>query len=156
MATRTMNIEEIRTYLPHRYPFLLIDRITDLNPGESIFGIKNVSINEPIFQGHFPQQAVFPGVAMLEMLAQASGLLIYMSHDDPKKASNQLYVFAGVDNARFKRIVVPGDQLKFHVTIETQKKNYEVVKFNVEASVDGELACKARLLLVKKASNQML
>lgn len=153
MSTVAMNIEEIREYLPHRYPFLLIDRITELNPGKSIFGIKNVTINEPVFQGHFPQQAIFPGVLMLEMLAQAAGLLIYMSQDDPKKASKELYVFAGADNVRFKRVVVPGDQLKFHVTIETQKKNYEVVKFNVQASVDDELACKASLLLVRKREN---
>jgi 3-hydroxyacyl-[acyl-carrier-protein] dehydratase len=156
MATVVMNIEKIREYLPHRYPFLLIDRITELNPGKSIFGIKNVTINEPIFQGHFPHQAIFPGVLMLEMLAQAAGLLIYMSQDDPKKASKELYVFAGADNVRFKRIVVPGDQLTFEITIETQKKNYEVVKFNVEASVDNELACKASLLLVKKINNKKL
>ncbi len=100
----TMDIKEILAYLPHRYPFLLIDRVLDFTPGETLHAIKNVTINEPFFQGHFPVQPVMPGVLILEAMAQATGLLAFKTMSD-KPSPDVLYYFAGIDNARFKRVV---------------------------------------------------
>ena len=116
-----MYIEEIRRFLPHRYPFLLVDRVIDCVPGESLTAIKNVSVNEPFFQGHFPGQALMPGVLIIEALAQATGLLGFRTISEEPK-DDVLYMLVGVDNVRFKKQVVPGDQLYLHVKQELMMK----------------------------------
>ena len=138
-----MYIEEIRKFLPHRYPFLLVDRVIDCVPGESIIAIKNVSINEPQFTGHFPNQAIMPGVLIIEALAQATGLLGFRTISE-EPSDDILYMLVGVDNVRFKRQVVPGDQLTLKAKIERRSK--VIWKFSCEASVDGELCTAANLL----------
>ena len=138
-----MYIEEIRRFLPHRYPFLLVDRVLECTPGESIIAIKNVSVNEPHFTGHFPDQAVMPGVLIIEALAQVTGLLGFRTMSEEPK-DDILYMLVGVDGVRFKRQVVPGDQLMLKATIERRSKI--VWKFSCEASVDGELCTAASLL----------
>lgn len=142
-----MLIEEIRRFLPHRYPFLLVDRVLECTPGESLTAIKNVSVNEPFFQGHFPAVALMPGVLIIEALAQATGLLGFRTmSEDP--SSDVLYMLVGVDNARFKRQVVPGDQLLMKVKVE--RRSRVVWKFSCEASVDGVLVTSADLLCAAK------
>lgn len=138
-----MYIEEIRKFLPHRYPFLLVDRVIDCVPGESIIAIKNISINEPQFTGHFPNQAIMPGVLIIEALAQATGLLGFRTISE-EPSDDILYMLVGVDNVRFKRQVVPGDQLTLKAKIERRSKI--IWKFSCEASVDGELCTAANLL----------
>ena len=138
-----MYIEEIRKFLPHRYPFLLVDRVIECVPGESIIAIKNISINEPQFTGHFPNQAIMPGVLIIEALAQATGLLGFRTMSE-EPSDDILYMLVGVDNVRFKRQVVPGDQLILKAKIERRSK--VIWKFSCEASVDGELCTAATLL----------
>lgn len=142
-----MDIHEILEHLPHRYPFLLIDRVIECTPGESLVGYKNVSFNEPFFQGHFPQRPVFPGVLILEALAQATGILAFRTlgrtPDD-----NSLYYFVGVDKARFKQPVEPGDQLRLEVEFVTQKRG--IWKFNGQAIVDGKVVCSAELMCAER------
>jgi 3-hydroxyacyl-[acyl-carrier-protein] dehydratase len=138
-----MYIEEIRRFLPHRFPFLLVDRVIECTPGETITAIKNVSVNEPHFTGHFPEQAIMPGVLIIEALAQATGLLGFRTMSE-EPSSDILYMLVGVDNVRFKRQVVPGDQLVLKAKIERRSK--VVWKFSCEASVDGELCTSADLL----------
>ena len=138
-----MYIEEIRKFLPHRYPFLLVDRVTECVPGESIVAIKNVSVNEPHFTGHFPQQAIMPGVLIIEALAQVTGLLGFRTMSE-EPSDDVLYMLVGVDGVRFKRQVVPGDQLVLKAKIERRSK--VIWKFSCEASVDGELCTAANLL----------
>lgn len=135
-----MDIKEIQTYLPHRYPFLLVDRVTELTLGESITAIKNVSINEPFFQGHFPQKAVMPGVLIVEAMAQASGILGFKTLDKTP-ADGSLYLFVGADKVKFKRQVVPGDQLTLKVDYVSDRRG--IWKFTCTAHVDGELAATA-------------
>jgi len=142
-----MDIQQILDYLPHRYPFLLVDRVLEVNPGKDIKAIKNVTFNEPFFTGHFPDQPVMPGVLILEALAQAGGVLAFESVKLPETHKALLY-YAGIDNARFKRIVVPGDQLVLHANIIHVRRN--LWKFDAHATVDGELACSARLLAARK------
>ncbi len=138
-----MYIEEIRRFLPHRYPLLLVDRVLECVPGESITAIKNVSVNEPHFTGHFPQQAIMPGVLIIEALAQVTGLLGFRTmSEDP--SDDILYMLVGVDGVRFKRQVVPGDQLVLKAKIERRSK--VIWKFSCEATVDGELCTAASLL----------
>ncbi len=138
-----MYIEEIRRFLPHRYPFLLVDRVLECVPGESITAIKNVSVNEPHFTGHFPQQAIMPGVLIIEALAQVTGLLGFRTmSEDPSE--DVLYMLVGVDGVRFKRQVVPGDQLILKAKIERRSK--VIWKFSCEATVNGELCTAANLL----------
>ena len=138
-----MYIEEIRRFLPHRYPLLLVDRVLECVPGESITAIKNVSVNEPHFTGHFPQQAIMPGVLIIEALAQVTGLLGFRTmSEDP--SDDILYMLVGVDGVRFKRQVVPGDQLILKAKIERRSK--VIWKFSCEATVDGELCTAANLL----------
>lgn len=138
-----MYIEEIRRFLPHRYPFLLVDRVLECVPGESITAIKNVSVNEPHFTGHFPQQAIMPGVLIIEALAQVTGLLGFRTmSEDPSE--DILYMLVGVDGVRFKRQVVPGDQLILKAKIERRSK--VIWKFSCEATVNGELCTAANLL----------
>lgn len=138
-----LDIQEIRKYLPHRYPFLLIDRVVELVEGESIVAYKNVSINEEVFQGHFPNFPVFPGVMLVEAMAQACGVLGFKTMDKtPDEGS--IYLFAGIDNVRFKRQVVPGDQVYFHCKIMSVKRG--IWKFQCEAKVDDKLVTGATIM----------
>lgn len=139
------DIEAIKQYLPHRYPFLLLDRVIDGVPGKCLTALKNVTINEPFFNGHFPRLSVMPGVLLIEALAQASGILI---HETQGITVGDLYFLAAVDNVRFKRLVTPGDQLHLHV--ELVKRRSDVWKFTGTASVDGEVACLADLTNIKE------
>src|SRR5574343_1128401 len=132
-----MDIHEILEHLPHRYPFLLVDRVVEFEVGKSIHAYKNVSINEPHFVGHFPNYPVMPGVLIMEALAQAAGILAFKTAGE-KPTPGSLFMFAGIDDARFKRQVMPGDQLHLHVEIERWMRN--VLKLKAEARVDGELA----------------
>ena len=138
-----MDVNEIREYLPHRYPFLLVDRVLELEPGKSIVAIKNVSINEPYFNGHFPQLPILPGVLILEAMAQAAGILGFKTIAK-KPEDGSIYYFVGCDNARFKRKVVPGDQLQLEAELVTEKRG--IWKFKCKASVDGEFCCSATIL----------
>lgn len=140
-AIDAMDIHKIQSLLPHRYPFLLIDRVLECDPGEHLVAIKNVSINEPFFQGHFPSKPVMPGVLLIEAMAQATGLLAMESADVPKDA---IYYLVGIDNARFKRPVVPGDQLVVDVQLRKHKRDIWV--FATEAKVDGALAASADIM----------
>ena len=142
-----MTIYDILKYLPHRYPFLLVDRVVENNIGQSIVALKNVSYNEPYFQGHFPSAPVMPGVLILEALAQASGLLA-LSNPEWRPDDDSLYLFVGIDKARFKRQVGPGDQLLLDVRLLRHKRGYGV--FNATATVDGEVAATAELMCVFK------
>ncbi|OUR64328.1 3-hydroxyacyl-[acyl-carrier-protein] dehydratase FabZ [Methylophaga sp. 42_25_T18] len=143
----TIDIHEIQRLLPHRYPLLLIDRVIDFTPGEQLIGIKNVTFNEPHFTGHFPQRVIMPGVLILESLAQATGLLAFKTATD-LSSDEELYYLAGIDNARFKRPVEPGDQLQLKVTLVKQKRN--LWKFFGEATVDGELVVSADIMCVNQ------
>ena len=138
-----MNVNEIMGLLPHRYPMLLVDRVVEYVPNERILAYKNITVNEDVFNGHFPATPIFPGVMTIEALAQASGILGFLSTgttaDDGK-----LYLFAGVDKVRFKRPVVPGDKLVLSSEVETVKRN--IWRFKTVATVDGEVACAATLL----------
>jgi len=135
--------EEVKQFLPHRYPFLLVDRVLECTPGESLIAIKNVSVNEPFFQGHFPQKAVMPGVLIIEALAQATGLLGFRTMSETPR-DDLLYMLVGVDNVRFKRQVIPGDQLT--LSVKLVKRSRMIWKFICEASVDGELVTSASML----------
>ena len=132
----------IQNYLPHRYPFLLIDRIIEVKKGKEITAQKNVSNNEPFFQGHFPEYPVFPGVLLLEAMAQATAILDVQSNN--RDMSKQLYYFVGIDNARFKKQVVPGDIIIINAKLIQSKS--EVHKFSAECKVDDEIVCKADLI----------
>lgn len=138
-----MYIEEIKQFLPHRYPFLLVDRVLECVPGETITAIKNVSYNEPFFLGHFPQQSIMPGVLIIEALAQTTGLLGFRTMSEQPR-DDVLYMLVGVDNVRFKRQVIPGDQLMLKAKVERRSK--VIWKFSCEASVDGKLCTAADLL----------
>ena len=142
-APITMDIHQILKKLPHRYPILLVDRVLDIELGRSIRAIKNVTINEPIFLGHFPHRPVFPGVMIIEALAQASALLSFATMGDDVGDDTVVY-FVGIDGARFKRPVEPGDQLILEATIERARAG--IVKYKVHATVDGELAVEAELM----------
>jgi 3-hydroxyacyl-[acyl-carrier-protein] dehydratase len=137
-----MDIHKILTLLPHRYPILLVDRVLEIDKGKSIKAIKNVTINEPYFTGHFPHRPVMPGVLMLEALAQAAALLAFDALDK-QSDSNTVYYFAGIDNARFKRPVEPGDQLILNVVMVRMKAG--IFKFQAKAMVGDELAAEADL-----------
>ncbi|MDA7571248.1 3-hydroxyacyl-ACP dehydratase FabZ [Porticoccaceae bacterium] len=138
-----MNINEIMALLPHRYPLLLVDRVLELVPNERILAYKNISVNEEVFNGHFPGAPIFPGVLTIEALAQASGILGFASTNTTAD-DGKLYLFAGVDKVRFKRTVVPGDQLMLSSEVEAVKRN--IWRFRTKATVDGEIACQATLL----------
>ena len=143
MTTPALDIHQILNKLPHRYPFLLVDRVLEIEKGVRIKALKNVSINEPFFTGHFPRRPVMPGVLMLEALAQAAAILSFDSLGiDPD--DNTVYYFAGIDAARFKRPVGPGDQLILDVTLNRVKAG--VFKFKARASVDAVLAVEAELM----------
>ncbi len=142
-----MDIHDILKYLPHRPPFLLIDRILEMKEGHSLVALKNVTMNEAFFVGHFPNKPVMPGVLILEALAQASGVLAYKS-TNTLPSDGVLYYFAGIDNARFRRVVEPGDQLRLEVKVIRSKR--DIWKLEGIAYVDGELACSAELLSARR------
>ncbi|MBS0445758.1 MAG: 3-hydroxyacyl-ACP dehydratase FabZ [Proteobacteria bacterium] len=138
-----MDIHAIIQRLPHRYPILLVDRVLEIDHAKRIVALKNVTINEPYFVGHFPQRPVMPGVMMLEALAQTAAILAF-DIIGPERGKNALFYFAGIDNARFKRVVEPGDQLVMHVTLERMKAS--IVKFNGRSMVGEQLAVEAELM----------
>jgi beta-hydroxyacyl-ACP dehydratase FabZ len=137
-----IDIKEIMQILPHRYPFLLVDRIESLKEGEEIVGIKNVSINEPFFVGHFPGNPIMPGVLIIEAMAQVGGVLAF--HSSPKEWAGSLVYFMGIDKVRFRKPVVPGDQLRLKLTTIRQKQ--KVFKMRGEAYVEGTLVAEAELM----------
>jgi len=140
-ATKSMDILEIMKMLPHRYPFLLVDRITEYETEKFVKGYKNVSFNEPFFQGHFPENPVMPGVLQIEALAQISAAIIY----GLPNSLNKIALFAGIDSVRFKRVVRPGDRLDLYS--ELTKSKGPIAKFHVKGSVDGQTAVEADLTI---------
>ena len=143
----TMNINQIKNYLPHRYPFLLVDRVIEFEVGKSLRAIKNVTNNEPFFNGHFPNQPIMPGVLIIEALAQATGLLCFRTMgEEPQQ--DTLYMLVAVDKARFKQAVIPGDQLDMRVSLLKRKGIMWV--FNAEAYVDDKLVASAELMCAAK------
>lgn len=143
-----MDIHKILKQLPHRYPFLLVDRVLELEKGKSIKALKNVTINEPFFEGHFPNRPVMPGVLMLEALAQASALLSFDALDAAPD-DRMIYYFAGIDNVRFRRPVEPGDQLILHAELLRMKAG--IFKFKTRAMVADDLAVEAELTCAMRA-----
>ncbi len=144
---RSVGIEKIMQLLPHRYPFLLVDRVLDYQPGEWIKAIKNITFNEPQFQGHFPDHPVMPGVMLVEGMAQAAGILTQLSRDG--LANDALFYLVKVDNAKFTQIVVPGDQLTYECHIKKVIKNMTL--YSCKASVAGKVVAKADLLCAEKS-----
>ncbi|WP_028117298.1 3-hydroxyacyl-ACP dehydratase FabZ [Ferrimonas senticii] len=144
-SVSTMDVNAILEYLPHRHPFMLVDRVLDYTAGERLTARKNVSYNEPFFPGHFPQAPIMPGVLILEALAQASAILAFKTYG---KQENSLYLFAGIDNARFKRQVVPGDTLTLEV--EFVKERRGIGFYSCQALVDGQVVCSADLMCAKR------
>lgn len=145
-----MDIHGILKTLPHRYPFLLVDRVLECTPGKSLVAIKNVSINEPYFVGHFPHRPVMPGVLILEALAQATGLLAFVSAGGSAD-EHGLYYFAGIDEVRFRKPVEPGDQLVLEVELLRLRRG--IGKFAARARVDGEIVCEGVLLCAEREFN---
>jgi 3-hydroxyacyl-[acyl-carrier-protein] dehydratase len=138
-----LDIGMIRRLLPHRYPMLLVDRVLEFEAGKFIRGVKNVTVNEPFFQGHFPAYPVMPGVLVIEAMAQVAGLLTMLS-DVARRDGSQMVLFAGIDEARFKRQVLPGDTLLLEADLERAVRG--IGRFKARASVDGQLVCEARLM----------
>lgn len=143
----SIDIHQVMEMLPHRYPFLLIDRVLDYTSGESLTAIKNVTINEPFFPGHFPLRPVMPGVLVVEAMAQACGLLTNLS-DDSYNRDKGVFLFVGIDKARFKRQVEPGDQLRFEVKINRKMRG--IWMYTGNAYVGNEVACTAELMCTFK------
>ena len=137
-----IDIVEILNTLPHRYPFVMVDRIISLDPGKEITGLKNVTINEPFFQGHFPERPVMPGVMILEGMAQVGGIMAYYAN--PGSIGNKLLFFAGIDKARFRKPVVPGDQLILNLKIVKEKRS--ILVLSAKAFVDDKLVAEAQLM----------
>ncbi len=142
-----MNINEVKNFLPHRYPFLLIDRVLGFTLGKNLTAIKNVSFNEPHFIGHFPDQPIMPGVLIIEALAQATGILAFKS-EVGQPVTGQIYMLVGVDKVRFRKTVVPGDQLKLYVEVMTVKRG--IWKFNCRATVEEQLVTSAEIICTQK------
>ncbi|EPR30523.1 (3R)-hydroxymyristoyl-(acyl-carrier-protein) dehydratase [Alkalidesulfovibrio alkalitolerans DSM 16529] len=140
-ASRRVDVRQIMEYIPHRYPFLLVDRVVEYTPGESLVAIKNVTINEPFFQGHFPGLPVMPGVLMIEAMAQAGGVLVFKSFD--LDLNGKLFMFTGIDKVKFRRPVTPGDQLVLRLS--DLKRKFTLFKMHGQALVDGEVAAEADL-----------
>jgi 3-hydroxyacyl-[acyl-carrier-protein] dehydratase len=136
-----MDIKKIMDLLPHRYPFLLVDRVVEVEPGQRLRAIKNVTINEPFFPGHFPEKAVMPGVLLIEALAQATGIL---AMDSEEVADAAIYYLVGVNKARFKQPVVPGDQVTLDVSVLKQRRG--IWTFDTKATVDGKLCASAEIM----------
>ncbi len=145
-----MDIEEIKKLLPHRYPFLLVDRVVEIELGKRILAYKNITANEEVFNGHFPDRPIFPGVMIIEAMAQAAGLLGFASVNK-KEGDNSLYLFAGADGVRFKRPVVPGDRLMLEAEIDSNKRN--IWRFICSAHVDDQLVCRATILCALQGDN---
>ena len=139
-----VDVTRIQELLPHRYPFLLVDRVLELEPNQRILAVKSVSINEPFFQGHFPGHPVMPGVLVLEALAQAGGLLTQLSAGDAEDGDEKLFYLVKIDNARFSRMVVPGDQLMLEVRLKRVIRN--MAMYECIASVDGKQVASADIL----------
>ena len=143
----TMGIAEIRAHLPHRYPFLLVDRVVSIDLGESIHAYKNLSINEPYFDGHFPDEPVCPGVLLVEAMAQTAGILGFKTMDKTP-ADGSIYYLVGVDGLRFKRPCVPGDRVDLFASIVSERRG--VWKFDVRSEVDGALCASASILCANR------
>ena len=139
-----ISLEEIKKILPHRYPFLLIDRVLEIKKGKYCKALKNISANEEVFQGHFPSQAVLPGVMIVEALAQTAGIVIHSGKIDD--SSSDIVFFAGIDKAKFRIPVIPGDQLLLETNLINQRRNFWV--FEAKASVDEKLAAQAEIKLM--------
>lgn len=144
---KSIGVEEIMTLIPHRYPFLLVDKVVDYESGEWIKAIKNVTFNEPQFQGHFPGHPVMPGVMLVEGMAQAAGVLTQLSRDG--LANDALFYLVKVDNAKFTQIVTPGDQLEYECRIKKVIRN--MTQYQCKATVDGKVVAKADLLCAEKS-----
>jgi 3-hydroxyacyl-[acyl-carrier-protein] dehydratase len=142
-----MDINDILQHLPHRYPFLLIDRVTEFNPGESLVGYKNVTYNEPFFQGHFPERPIMPGVLILEAMAQATGLLAFKTVERGARRES-LYFLVGMDRARFKRPVEPGDRLVLRAKLLRSRRGIWV--FDCDASVDDSIVASAEIMCTEQ------
>ncbi len=142
--SQQMDINQILQHLPHRYPFLLIDRVLSFEPGKEIVALKNVSMNEPFFPGHYPHHPVMPGVLVVEAMAQAAAILSFTGTGDGKPDDSKVYYFVGIDGARFKRPVVPGDQLILKVTPTRSLRG--MWKFAAVAEVDGQRAAEAEIM----------
>jgi len=147
MTETVLDIAHIMQHLPHRYPFLLIDRVVAITPGETLIGYKNVTYNEPFFQGHFPQKPIMPGVLIIEALAQATGLLAFQTLERHAERTS-LYYLVGVDKARFKQPVEPGDQLMLHVIVKNRKRGIWV--FDAEARVDDKVVASAEIMCTER------
>ncbi len=145
-----LGIEEIKELLPHRYPFLLVDRVTEYEERVKIKGYKNVSANEELFQGHFPDKAIFPGVLICEAMAQLTAVFGFLSTGH-RPADGYLYLFAGLDNVKFKRQVVPGDRLDMEVEFVSERRG--MYKVTAKAFVDGTLACSADILCAERKTD---
>jgi len=139
-----MDIYEVLKYLPQRYPVLMIDRVKELEPGKRIVALKNVSANEPHFQGHFPGRPIMPGVLILEAMAQAAGVLVFSAEGAVQQNDRSVYYYVGIDNARFKKPVIPGDQLEIEVRLERALRG--IGKFACVARVDGVTVAEATIL----------
>jgi 3-hydroxyacyl-[acyl-carrier-protein] dehydratase len=148
--SKILNINEIKEYLPHRYPMLLVDRVVDYEIGKTITAIKNVTVNEEFFNGHFPHKPVMPGVLMIEALAQTAAILSFMTMG-VKPDENSVVYFVGIDNARFKRPVEPGDQLV--MTVEIVRTSRGIWKYKASASVDGKVAVEGDLMCTIRAND---
>ncbi len=135
-------------YLPHRYPFLMLDKVTDYEAGKSLSAVKNVTINEPFFQGHFPQKPVMPGVMILEAMAQATGILGFKTENVAPDDNSSLYYFVGIDKARFKQVVVPGDRLDIEVEFVRVRRG--IYSFTGKALVEGKVVCSADLMCTRR------
>lgn len=142
-----MDICEVLKYLPHRYPFLLVDRVVECVPGKSLVALKNVTYNEPFFQGHFPQRPIMPGVLILEALAQATGILAFRT-TETRPTESVLYFLVGIDNARFKQPVEPGDQLILEIDLVRRMR--DLWKFSAQARVGDKVVASAELMCAKK------
>jgi 3-hydroxyacyl-[acyl-carrier-protein] dehydratase len=147
-TSTSMDIHEILDHLPHRYPFILIDRVISMELGNEIVALKNVTINEPFFPGHFPYHPVMPGVLIVEAMAQAAAILSFKTMG-VKPSDDSVYYFAGIDSARFKRPVSPGDQIVFNVKIDRILKG--IWKYSGVASVDGHVVAEAQMMCILKA-----
>jgi len=142
-----MTIQQVMQYLPQRYPFLMVDRVTEIERGKRIVGFKNLTMNEPFFQGHFPGAPIMPGVLMIEAMAQLAGVLGFYTHEKSPE-SGHLYVFAGADNIRFRRPVVPGDRLELEAVPTGNRRH--IYKFSCLARVDGDLVASADILIAEQ------
>lgn len=144
-----MDIQEIKQFLPQRYPFLMVDRVTEIEPGKHIIGYKNISANEEMFNGHFPGNPIMPGVMIVEAMAQIAGILGFKT-SGKRPADGYTYLFAGADKVRFKRQVIPGDRLVIEAEAGPSKQN--IYKFSCRATVDGELAASADILVYEQSA----